>query len=70
MSIIGQVSAVLIALLGLGGGIFLAYEGCTMTGLTTFIGTLAALAGVAAYDRINRKKAAETPSNHQKPTEG
>jgi ABC-type proline/glycine betaine transport system permease subunit len=68
MSFFGQVAAVSIAVIGLGGGILLAYEGCAFAGLTAFIGTLGTLACAVAYDRINKKKAAATASDQQEST--
>ena len=67
MSIFGQISSVCIAVIGLGGGLFLAYHGCALTGLSAFIGTLGTLASVIVYNR--HKDAKDKTDSEKAPAE-
>ncbi len=51
MSVFGQIGGICLAFIGLGGGLFLAYKGCAMAGLSAFIGTLGTLAAAVIYNR-------------------
>jgi len=52
----GQILAFTLALVGLLGGLFLAYEGKSLAGLTTFITTLVSLLGLFIYGRKSQEK--------------
>lgn len=52
---LGQISALLIVLLGVGGGLGLVMMGKPTEGFSSVIGSVALLAGVYVYDRWDRK---------------
>jgi uncharacterized membrane protein len=51
---VGSISASLIGLIGVGGGVWLTYCGKSIAGLTSLIGTLAALVRVYLYKRTQQ----------------
>jgi hypothetical protein len=53
---IGQILAFTLALVGLVGGLWLAYEGKSLAGLTTFITTLVSLLGLFIFGRKSQEK--------------
>ncbi len=53
---LGQILAFTLALVGLLGGLFLAYEGKSLAGLTTFITTLVSLLGLFIFGRKTQEK--------------
>jgi uncharacterized membrane protein len=52
----GQIFGFSIAILGIGGGIFLSYEGKETTGLTTIISSMVLLAGAFITGKVQDKK--------------
>ncbi len=48
---LGTVSALLICLLTIGGGLFLVHEGQSVAGITALLGTLGSLVGVFIFGR-------------------
>lgn len=52
----GQWFGLLIAIIGIGGGIFLSYLGKETTGLTTIIVSMASLVGVFVIGKLQEKK--------------
>lgn len=48
---LGQILAFFLGVIGLVGGLFLAWNGKSFAGLTTFIGTMATLVGTYLYGR-------------------
>ena len=61
---LGTISALLIGLLGVGGGLWLAHEGKSLEGLSTSFTTLAALVGTYLY---HRRKQDKERANKQNP---
>lgn len=53
---IGQVFGFFIAILGIGGGIFLAYSGKETAGLTTIISSIGVIVGVFITNKITNKE--------------
>lgn len=52
----GQIFAFILAILGIGGGIFLAHEGKETAGLSTIMGSLAVLVGAFIFGKRQEKK--------------
>jgi len=61
---IGSISASLIGLIGVGGGLWLAHEGKSLVGLTALFGTLTGLITTYLY---KRKRQDQERDNKQKP---
>jgi len=49
--VLGSVSALLVGLLAIGGGLYLVHEGKSVVGLVALLGTMASLAGVYVYGK-------------------
>lgn len=61
----GTVSASLIGLVGVGGGIWLAHEGMSLVGLTALCGTLASLVSNFLYTRKRQDQERDNKQNPQ-----
>ncbi len=63
---VGSISASVIGLLGVGGGLWLAHEGKSVSGLTSLIGTLAGLVGTFLYQKVRQERERANKQRSQK----